>query len=219
MAHYGETFTHVGNLASRHCRIVGDASLRMLVTFSGTATWADELPADHAAQMAHSMELFKADVRGLLVQNCLKCHGGEKTKGEFDLSTREGLLKGGEQGPGDRGRQAGREPAGAADSPRRRAAHAGRGRTSCPDGDRADRGLDRQRRRLRQAAGRRGRDADGQNRHATPTASSGRSSRLRSRSRRRSRTKPGAARRSIASCWRRWKPRASRPTARPIAAS
>jgi hypothetical protein len=34
----------------------------------------------------------------LLVQHCVKCHGGEKTKGEFDLTTREGLIKGGEQG-------------------------------------------------------------------------------------------------------------------------
>ncbi len=60
---------------------------------------ADELPADHAAQMAHSRELFKGQVRGLLVQHCIKCHGGEKTQGELDLNTREGLIKGGEQGP------------------------------------------------------------------------------------------------------------------------
>ena len=29
----------------------------------------------------------------------MKCHGGEKTKSEFDLTTREGLLKGGAEGP------------------------------------------------------------------------------------------------------------------------
>jgi len=60
---------------------------------------AADLPADHAAQMAKSTELFKTQVRSLLTTHCLKCHGGEKTQGEFDLSTREGLLKGGEQGP------------------------------------------------------------------------------------------------------------------------
>jgi mono/diheme cytochrome c family protein len=60
---------------------------------------AAEVAADHAAQMAKSMELFTGQVRGLLVQHCLKCHGGEKTKGELDLATREGLIKGGEQGP------------------------------------------------------------------------------------------------------------------------
>jgi hypothetical protein len=70
----------------------------VLFAFAGTS-WATDLPADHAAQMAESMELFRSQVRGLLSQNCLKCHGGEKTKGEFDLTTREGLLKGGETGP------------------------------------------------------------------------------------------------------------------------
>ncbi len=76
---------------------------------AAATTWADDTPADavssdavaadHAAQMAKSLELFKSQVRPLLVQHCLKCHGGEKTKGEFDLTTREGLLKGGDSGP------------------------------------------------------------------------------------------------------------------------
>src|SRR3954469_19322641 len=43
--------------------------------------------------------LFASDVRPLLTQHCLKCHGGEKTKGEFDLVTREGLLHPGKEGP------------------------------------------------------------------------------------------------------------------------
>jgi len=45
------------------------------------------------------MELFKAHIGPLLKQHCVDCHGGEETHGEFDLTTREGLLKGGEQGP------------------------------------------------------------------------------------------------------------------------
>ncbi len=57
-----------------------------------------ELSADHAVQMAKSLELFKTNVRGLLTTHCLKCHGGEKTEGELDLATREGLMKGGESG-------------------------------------------------------------------------------------------------------------------------
>src|SRR5262249_32627169 len=32
-------------------------------------------------------------VRALLAENCLKCHGGAATKGEFDLATREALLR------------------------------------------------------------------------------------------------------------------------------
>src|SRR5690349_19911743 len=39
------------------------------------------------------------DARQILTQNCVKCHGGEKTKGEFDLTTREGLLHPGQEGP------------------------------------------------------------------------------------------------------------------------
>jgi hypothetical protein len=41
---------------------------------------------------------FTKDVRGILNEHCVKCHGGEKTKAEFDLTTREGLLKGGSDG-------------------------------------------------------------------------------------------------------------------------
>ena len=59
---------------------------------------AADVPADHAEQMTKGMELFKSRVRALLSERCLKCHGGEKIKGEFDLATREGLLHGGEDG-------------------------------------------------------------------------------------------------------------------------
>ncbi|MDB5320848.1 MAG: Planctomycete cytochrome, partial [Phycisphaerales bacterium] len=34
----------------------------------------------------------------ILTEQCVKCHGGEKTKGEFDLTTREGLLHPGAEG-------------------------------------------------------------------------------------------------------------------------
>jgi hypothetical protein len=43
--------------------------------------------------------LFTRHVRQVLIENCLKCHGGEKTKSDFDLSTRETLLRGGAGGP------------------------------------------------------------------------------------------------------------------------
>jgi len=49
--------------------------------------------ADHAAAMARGLDLFKGRVRPLLVDRCLKCHGGAATKGDFDLATREGLLE------------------------------------------------------------------------------------------------------------------------------
>jgi mono/diheme cytochrome c family protein len=41
---------------------------------------------------------FEKDVRPLLEQSCVECHGAEKQKGGFRLDTREMLLKGGENG-------------------------------------------------------------------------------------------------------------------------
>src|SRR5678809_608662 len=63
-----------------------------------TAAAAADLPADHAEKMARGLELFRKEVGPLLQEHCVKCHGGEKTKGEFDLATREGLLRGGKEG-------------------------------------------------------------------------------------------------------------------------
>jgi hypothetical protein len=59
---------------------------------------ADDLPADHAQRMTLGLELFQKDVKRILVENCVNCHGGEKTKAEFSMVTREGLLKGGVDG-------------------------------------------------------------------------------------------------------------------------
>jgi hypothetical protein len=54
---------------------------------------------DHARQMAASRELFAARVRALLTDNCLKCHGGGKVRGGLNLSTRDRLLAGSDNGP------------------------------------------------------------------------------------------------------------------------
>jgi hypothetical protein len=62
-------------------------------------TAAPSVAKDHAAQMTKGLELFKKHVQPLLRQRCLKCHGGKKIKADFDLSTRKGLLRGGESGP------------------------------------------------------------------------------------------------------------------------
>ncbi len=63
------------------------------------AATAANVPADHAEKMARGLEMFRHDVGPLLREHCVKCHGGEKTKGDFDLATREGLLHGGAEGP------------------------------------------------------------------------------------------------------------------------
>jgi cytochrome c553 len=56
------------------------------------------LPPDHAEKMARGRELFAKEVRQVLIDQCLKCHGGDKTRAGLDLSTREGLFKGGDNG-------------------------------------------------------------------------------------------------------------------------
>jgi mono/diheme cytochrome c family protein len=66
----------------------------MLAVAAGAAA----LPTDHAERMTRGLEIFRRDIGRLLKEHCVKCHGGEKTKGDLDLVTREGLLKGGEDG-------------------------------------------------------------------------------------------------------------------------
>lgn len=55
------------------------------------------VPAARAASSADSSEglrLFRESVREVLTRKCLECHGGKKTKHNFDVTTRESLLKG-----------------------------------------------------------------------------------------------------------------------------
>ena len=49
-------------------------------------------------QRTQGERLFSLKVRGILESKCYACHGeeGKKVKGELNLTTREGLLKGGE---------------------------------------------------------------------------------------------------------------------------
>jgi cytochrome c553 len=54
---------------------------------------------DHVEKMARGSDIFKKRIRSVLIDQCLKCHGGEKTEGELDLTDRDRLLKGGEHGP------------------------------------------------------------------------------------------------------------------------
>ena len=42
---------------------------------------------------------WKREIKPLLEKNCWKCHGADKVRAELVLTTREGVLKGGEVGP------------------------------------------------------------------------------------------------------------------------
>ncbi len=72
--------------------------LTLFVVDRSTIQAASKVPPDHADRLVLGLELFQKQVRGLLMEHCVKCHGGEKTKGGLDLTTREGLLKGGDEG-------------------------------------------------------------------------------------------------------------------------
>ena len=56
-----------------------------------TALAADLRPAD--------VEFFEAKIRPVLVAECYECHDTKKQKGDLRLDYRDGLLKGGEEGP------------------------------------------------------------------------------------------------------------------------
>ena len=57
-----------------------------------------DVSADHAEKMVKGLKLFKSDVSEVLKQHCVKCHGGEKTRGGFNLTTRKAFLKGSGEG-------------------------------------------------------------------------------------------------------------------------
>jgi mono/diheme cytochrome c family protein len=82
-----------------HMKLPSWLAVAMLTLFSSTsAVAAPPLPADHAAKMEKGLALFKSSVRSVFVAHCIECHGQEETEGELDLTTREGLLHGGENG-------------------------------------------------------------------------------------------------------------------------
>jgi cytochrome c553 len=74
-------------------------SLTALVCVAPWAIAQAPVEKDHAEKMARGTDIFKKHVRPVLVNQCLKCHGGEKTEGELDLTDRDRLLKGGDHGP------------------------------------------------------------------------------------------------------------------------
>lgn len=72
----------------------------LLVPLLGsTLNAAAPLPADHAKRMERGLQSFQKDIAPLLKANCLKCHGADATKGDFDMATREDFLRGSHNGP------------------------------------------------------------------------------------------------------------------------
>jgi hypothetical protein len=57
------------------------------------------LAASASAQDRDGVEFFEAKIRPVLVDNCFKCHTGQKPKADLLLDTRGGMLKGTDNGP------------------------------------------------------------------------------------------------------------------------
>src|SRR5215207_2092130 len=70
-------------------------ALTSVVLFNFHLTIAESA---EAISKTEAKEFFAQKVQPLLQQKCLGCHGEDKDgiEGELDMSTREGLLKGGE---------------------------------------------------------------------------------------------------------------------------
>ncbi len=104
-----------GHLPDAFIHAVADMSLRVFrglmnsgtglllaIVFTSAATPGaitvfaqDAVPADHAERMRQGTELFRDHIRETLRAHCLDCHGGQSTKADFDLSTREALMNSG----------------------------------------------------------------------------------------------------------------------------
>jgi mono/diheme cytochrome c family protein len=57
-----------------------------------------EFDPAHAEKMQAGLALFKSQVRQMLIDNCVDCHGGSEVESGFDLATRKGLIRGGAHG-------------------------------------------------------------------------------------------------------------------------
>jgi hypothetical protein len=80
--------------AMRLCASLLVLSLAFVLA-SGHATRArgQQVPPDHAERLAKGTELFKKQVRDILSKRCLECHGGDKTRSDLDMATRDSLLQ------------------------------------------------------------------------------------------------------------------------------
>ena len=69
------------------------AWLTLLILLLVAAPARADAPSD-----ASAVELFETDIRPVLIERCLECHGKEDQSGELRVDSREFLLKGGENG-------------------------------------------------------------------------------------------------------------------------
>jgi mono/diheme cytochrome c family protein len=79
---------------------ISSAGIVILALWFALPVRGDE--PDHTPKpfTADQLRLFEAEVKPILTQHCVKCHGaGPKIRGGFRLDSREALLRGGDLGP------------------------------------------------------------------------------------------------------------------------
>jgi hypothetical protein len=76
------------------CRDAAGAIVLMTLLVGSVPCLAAQPPAT-----AKEIEFFESKVRPILVDQCFRCHGGDKQKGGLKLDSRAALLKGGDLGP------------------------------------------------------------------------------------------------------------------------
>jgi mono/diheme cytochrome c family protein len=76
-------------------RVLLPGALLFLAGLGGMAALANDRPAAPARKPFPRA----GDVRQLLESRCVECHGGGLTRAGLDLTTRDGLLRGGQSGP------------------------------------------------------------------------------------------------------------------------
>lgn len=67
------------------------ASMPMSASHAGDDS-KNKVPPDHAAKMQAGVKIFKESVREVFIKNCLDCHGGRRTRADFNLASREALI-------------------------------------------------------------------------------------------------------------------------------
>ena len=57
------------------------------------------ISGSNAADSSKGLEVFEKEIRPLLLDKCIGCHGPDKQKGGLRLDSRHGWMTGGDSGP------------------------------------------------------------------------------------------------------------------------